>query len=147
MTSDDHGDETEMMDEEELQKQRIELDISVDISGATPEQVELYEEMADLFEERFQTFVEKNLDYGSSFLTAGEVDAILGGEEGPFDSSREANLYKLFTRIQDKDQRFYQQVFCNGDNRVDESAAETAGDAGVYWFMVEWLLRNRGDRE
>jgi len=119
----------------------ITLEVEVEVPGATEEQVEMYEEMAELFATRFETFVTKNLDYGSSFLTAGKVDDVLGGDQGPFDSAREANLYKLFTRIQDKDQRFYQQVFCGGDNLVGEAAAETAGDAGVYWFMVEWLLR------
>jgi len=126
----------------------ISISAEVDIDGATEQQRELYEQMAELFEERFELFVEKNLDYGSSFLTAGKVDQALSGEHGgPFDSARESNLYKLFTRIQDKDQRFYQQMFCNGQNRVDESAAETAGDAAVYWLMVEWLLRFRGDDE
>lgn len=123
--------------------QTVTFEASVDVSGATEEQVEMYEQMASLFGERFETFVTKNLDYGSSFLTAGQVDQALGGKhpEKPFDSAEEANLYKLFTRIQDKDQRFYQQAFCNGQNHVEESVAETAGDAGVYWFMVEWLLR------
>jgi len=117
----------------------ITLETEVDASGASDQQLEMYEQMADLFEERFETFVEKNLDYDSSFLTAGQVDSIYGG--GPFENAQHANLYKLFTRIQDKDQRFYSLVFGDGENRVDELPAETAGDAGVYWFMVEWLLR------
>jgi hypothetical protein len=118
----------------------VTLEIEVEVPGATEEQVAMYRDMADIFEQRFQTFVEKNLDYGSSFLTAGEVDMALGGGEGPFDTMREANLYKLFTRIQDKNQRFYQQAFCGGDNLVGEDLAETAGDAMVYWAMVNWLV-------
>lgn len=118
----------------------ITLNVEVEVEGASDEQVSMYNEMADLFEDRFELFVEKNLDYGSSFKTGGQLDAILSGGNGPFDTAREANLYKLFTRIQDKNQRFYQQAFCNGANRVNESAAETAGDAAVYWFMVNWLL-------
>jgi hypothetical protein len=118
------------------------LHAEVDVSDATDEQRAMYEDMADLFAERFDLFVYKNLDYGSSFLSAGRVDQALSGEhDGPFGDARTANLYKLFTRIQDKDQRFYQQAFCGGQDHVNESASETAGDAAVYWFMVEWLLR------
>lgn len=121
----------------------VRLELEVEAPGATDEQLEMYDEMAGIFAERFETFVQKNLDYGSSFLTAGEVDDVLDPGDGPFDTAREANLYKLFTRIQDKDQRFYNLVFANADDKVGEKPAETAGDAGVYWFMSEWLLRHR----
>ena len=125
--------------------QTVTLEVEVDAEGATRKQLEMYREMADLFESRFETFVSKNLDYGSSFLTAGQMDEILDTGGGPFDSAQEANLYKLFTRIQDKDQRFYNLVFSSGTDHVNETAAETAGDAGVYWFMVEWLLKHGDD--
>lgn len=121
----------------------VTLEIEVPAPGATDDQLAMYQQMADIFEERFETFVEKNLDYDSSFLTAGQVDAIYGG--GPFDTAHEANLYKLFTRIQDKDQRFYSLVFGSGENLVGEKPAETAGDAMVYWAMVEWMLRHGGN--
>jgi hypothetical protein len=120
----------------------VTLHAEVDIAGASDQQRRIYEQMADIFERRFELFVEKNLDYNSSFLTAGEVEQTLDSGNGPFDSSEEANLYKLFTRIQDKDQRFYSLAFENNDDRVGESAAETAGDAAVYWFMVQWLIEN-----
>lgn len=123
--------------------QTVTLELELEVPGATGEQLSMYQEMAELFEERFALFVEKNLDYDSSFLTAGEVDAIYGG--GPFENAQHANLYKLFTRIQDKDQRFYSLVFGSGEDLVGEKPAETAGDAGVYWFMVEWLLRYNSD--
>lgn len=119
---------------------QVTLDVTVDAPGASDEQLQMYEEMAALFADRFETFVSKNLDYDSSFLTAGKVEQALDSGDGPFDSERQANLYKLFTRIQDKDQRFYSLVFGSGEDLVDESAAETAGDAAVYWFMVNWLL-------
>jgi hypothetical protein len=122
----------------------VTLDVEVDTSGATDRQQEIYEQMADIFERRFELFVEKNLDYNSSFLTAGEVEQTLDSGDGPFDSEREANLYKLFTRIQDKDQRFYSLAFEGDEDRVGETAAETAGDAAVYWFMCQWLLENDG---
>lgn len=120
----------------------VKLEITVEVPNATDEQVAMYRDMAQIFEQRFETFVTKNLDYGSSFLTAGLVDEIYGS--GPFETAEEANLYKLFTRIQDKDQRFYNLVFGDGENLVQEKAAETAGDAGVYWFMVQWLLEYEG---
>lgn len=118
------------------------LDTEVSIEGATEEQAQMYVEMAAIFEEMYEQFVSKNLDYGSSFLTAGEVDMAYDQGAGPFATEQEANLYKTFTRIQDKDSRFYNQAFGGGQNRVDEDADETAGDAGVYWFMVVWMLRH-----
>jgi hypothetical protein len=123
----------------------VTLKVEVDASGASDDQLSMYAQMADIFEERFETFVQKNLDYDSSFLSAGKVDTILDSGDGPFDSAFEANLYKVFTRIQDKDQRFYSLAFNGNNDRVGESAAETAGDAGVYWFMVEWMLRHNQD--
>lgn len=118
-----------------------ELVAEIDKDQMSEEQREMYEQMARIFEERFETFVQKNLDYDSSFLSAGEVEQALDSGDGPFDSAFDANLYKVFTRIQDKDQRFYSLAFANNADHVGEDASETAGDAGVYWFMVEWMLR------
>jgi hypothetical protein len=128
-----------------MSEDTVTLEVEVDISGASPEQAEMYEEMAELFGDRFELFVEKNLDYDSSFVSAGEIEQALDSGGGPFDSVQQSNLYKLFTRIQDKDQRFYSLAFTNNEDRVGETAAETAGDAGVYWFMIEWLLRYNND--
>lgn len=121
----------------------ITLEVEVDVSEVSVHQRSIYEEMADIFERRFKLFIQKNLDYSSSFLTAGEIEQTLDNGGGPFNSANEANLYKLFTRIQDKNQRFYSLVFGNNTDRVGESAAETAGDAAVYWFMVQWLIENK----
>lgn len=123
----------------------VTLSAEVDTTGASEQQQRIYEQMADIFERRFELFVEKNLDYNSSFLTAGEVEQTLDSGNGPFDTEQEANLYKLFTRTQDKQQRFYSQTFEGDEDRVGESAAETAGDAAVYWFMVQWLIENNDD--
>lgn len=131
---------------EDSTENTVTLEVTVDTTGATDEQQAMYEEMAGLFEERFALFVNKNLDYDSSFLSAGKVEQALDSGGGPFDSVAEANLYKLFTRIQDKDQRFYSLAFTDNEDRVGEAAAETAGDAAVYWFMVQWLLEH-GDNE
>lgn len=125
-----------------------ELVAEIDTEQVSEEQKEMYEEMADIFAERFALFVQKNLDYDSSFLSAGKVEQELDNGDGPFDTAVEANLYKLFTRIQDKDQRFYSLAFTHNDDRVGESAAETAGDAAVYWFMVQWLIeQSESDEE
>jgi len=119
--------------------------------NASDEQHKLFEQMAELFEQRLQLFIDKNVDYGSSFLTAGEIEQVLDSGGGPFDSATDANLYKLFTRIQDKNQRFYQQAFGGGENAVGEDLAETAGDAAVYWMIINWMathqLSNSNDFE
>lgn len=123
----------------------VTLTTTVDAEGASDEQLEMYREMATLFAEGFELFVKKNIDYDSSFLSAGKVDQILDNGDGPFDSEFEANLFKLFTRIQDKNQRFYSLAFCNNDDTVGEQMSETAADAAVYWFMVAWMLHYAED--
>lgn len=128
----DHDDEEETLT----------LSVEVDVSDASLEQGKMYADIAEIFGSRYELFVNKNLDYDSSFLSAGKVEQALDNGDGPFNSAREANLYKLFTRIQDKDQRFYSLAFTGNEDRVGESAAETAGDAGVYWFMVQWLIEH-----
>jgi len=133
-------DETERLFSVSQAEGDIILSAGIDASGATAEQRQMYREIADIFERRFELFVQKNLDYDSSFLSAGKVEQALDSGGGPFDTVEEANLYKLFTRIQDKDQRFYSLAFTENEDRVGEAAAETAGDAAVYWFMVQWLL-------
>jgi len=119
-------------------EQTVTLEVEVECPRATDQQLQMYEEMADLFAARFETFVSKNLDYGSSFLTAGEVDAVYDG--GPFEDAQHANFYKLFTRCQDKEQRFYNMVFGDGQDHVGEKIAETTGDNMVYWAIITWLL-------
>lgn len=127
-------------EEDTVENETVTLEVEVDVSEASSKQQDMYAEMADIFADRFELFIEKNLDYDSSFVSAGKVEQSLDNGDGPFDSEEESNLYKLFTRIQDKDQRFYSLAFTDNEDRVGETAAETAGDAGVYWFMVQWLI-------
>jgi hypothetical protein len=135
-------DETERLFSIQQSDGDVILSTGVDAEGASGNQLAMYNQMAKIFEDRFELFVQKNLDYDSSFLSAGKVEQALDNGDGPFDSVEEANLYKLFTRIQDKNQRFYSLAFTDNEDRVGEAAAETAGDAAVYWFMVQWLLEN-----
>lgn len=109
---------------------------NIDTMDATDEQKEMYDEMASLYEQNFKTFVRKNMDYGSSFLTSGEIDMVYGDV---WENSRQANLYKTFTRIQDKNQRFYNLAFDGGSDHVGEDLQEVALDAANYWMMIAWL--------
>lgn len=113
---------------------------AVDVSDVDGTQQQMYREMARLFEEQFELFINKNRDYDSSFETGGEVEQLLG--DGPFDDAETANLYKLFTRIGDKRQRFFTQAFCNGDDNVNESLHETAKDAMNYYAMLAYLTND-----
>lgn len=122
------------------------LSTGVDADGANAEQREMYWEMADIFADQFAEFVQKNLDYDSSFQSAGKVDQILDNGDGPFDTVSDANLYKVFTRIQDKNQRFYSMAFCDNEDRVGEDLVETATDAATYWFMIAWMVKH-GDSD
>jgi hypothetical protein len=118
------------------------MNTSIDVSDATEEERALYEQMAEIYEQQFRTFVEKNMDYSSSFLTSGKVEQQYDG--GPFDSALHANLYGVWKRQQDKDQRFYERAF-NGTDTVDEPLTETTADAMNYWAILTWLARHGGD--
>ena len=116
------------------------LNTVVNVDGATDQQIKLFEQIAKLLEQNYTTFVEKNLDYGSSFTLGGELTSLRDG--GPFEDAKKANLYQTFTRSGDKRNRFYQQVFAGGDDRVGEGAVETALDNANYWIMMAWILRH-----
>jgi len=114
------------------------LDTSIDVSTATEEQKWLFAELADLVESNYETAVQKNLDYGSTFLTGAVREHV--GSESPFDDAMETALYRLFTRAGDKRERFQQQVFGQGENLVNEDAKETALDNANYWMLIAWTL-------
>ena len=126
-----HGDDVET--------DTIIMGTAIDVSDVGGKTQSMYRDMAAIYEDQYSLFVEKNMDYGSSFETGGEVEQLLG--DGPFDDAETANLYKLFTRIGDKRQRFFTQAFCDGDNNVNESLHETARDAMVYWSIVAYLTQ------
>lgn len=118
---------------------QIVMGCSVDASEMPDEQVTLVQQMANVFEEQFALFVEKNRGYGNVFETGGHSE--MQRDEPVFDTPFEANLYRLWCRIQDKDNRFYSQAF--GESDDIESLSETSGDAANYWMMVTLLSRYR----
>jgi hypothetical protein len=123
-----------------MDRECVTLDATVDVSGTDVETQQVIREMARIFEQQFETFVARNLDYGSSFLRTGESVEQYDG--GPFTDAKRANLYGLFTRTGDKRNRFYHQVFADGVNASDESVAETAMDAATYWTLVAWVVQH-----
>lgn len=114
---------------------------SVDVSEASEQQKRMYLTMAEMVESNYKVFVNKNLDYSSSFLVGGQKDALHDG--GPFDTPREANLYQTYTRIQDKDNRFYNLVFNDHDRQVnDEDVIDVCLDAANYYLMLALILKD-----
>lgn len=123
----------------------VALDCLVNVSDATDEQKQMYRQLASIYEDQFKTVVQKNMDYSSSFLQGGVRDANRDG--GPFDEPLLANLYKLWTRNDDKGDRFYEQVFGGGNYFVGENVSETSGDAMNYWALTTWMLLYGGEDE
>lgn len=134
-------DELKRLDPDQLETDPndiIALETCVDASGATDEQLQMYHEMADMVEDNFRLFVEKNRDYGSSFVTGGEVEQAMGGHV--FDDAQSAAAYQLLTRIYDKKQRIYNLLYGDESDHVGEPTKETALDMANYALMLAWLI-------
>lgn len=137
-------DDIAKLDDVELQTTEYEseatLDTSINTEGATESQLWMFAEISELVESNFETLVEKNLDYGTAFLNGAVREHV--GSESPFDDSLDTALYRLFTRVGDKRERFQQQVIGEGSDRVNEDAVETALDAANYWLLIAWTLEH-----
>lgn len=116
------------------------LDISLDVDGASDQQLWMFAELATMVEDNYTTLVEKNLDYGTAFLNGAVREHV--GSASPFEDAMESSLYRLFTRSSDKRDRFQEQVFGEGDDLVNEDAVETALDNANYWLLIAWTLEN-----
>lgn len=121
-------------------KRTVSLSTTVDVTDVGAEQIRLFEQFASLYEELFETFVEKNLGYGSSFRHIGTHLAERDG--GPFDDPTRAALYAQFTQTGHKRERFHSLVFGDGQDQVKEDPEDTCLDAANYWLFSAYLIRN-----
>jgi hypothetical protein len=89
------------------------------------------------------TFVAKNLDYGSSYVLTGTTINLWFPEGIVLDSPVKHVFMGLLTRMLDKLIRTSNLVLRAKKEQVaDEKAYVTMGDLGVYGFMTAELLKN-----
>lgn len=88
------------------------------------------------------TFVQKNTDYGSSYILAGETIELWFPEGVTLDSQLKVIFFQLLTRMLDKLIRTSNLVLRGKAELVeDEKAYQTIADNGVYSFMTAELLK------
>lgn len=120
----------------------VALATAVDVTEASDEQHQMYQDMARMVEDNYETFVNKNMSYGNSFLNT-EVGL---NEGGPFDSQLESNANGLMVRMTDKMTRLENILLTDSEDRVGEKAVETALDLANYSTMLAYLCQqNEGD--
>lgn len=108
--------------------------IGVDVpDNVSDEQEWMYVQLASIYQESLQTVIDKDQDYGSSYLNTRD--------ESPFDDELQEQLYNLAVRCEDKTSRFFIQALGDGQNCVDEDTDETTVDAAGYWMLMTWVLR------
>lgn len=118
-------------------------DLSVAVTVDGYELDETQQSVVDLYEENIATFIQKNHDYGSSFVNSAKIESILkhgdvvDAELGPIIARQ------IFVRgFLDKLSRFYQLTLSDTEQAVDdESVIDTLLDLGNYAIMLASQLR------
>lgn len=83
------------------------------------------------------TFVQKNNDYGNSYIIAAETIQLWFPEGVSLDSPLKITFFQLLTRMLDKMIRTSNLILRSKTNEVeDEKAYQTIADNGVYSFMT-----------
>lgn len=89
------------------------------------------------------TFVEKNSDYGNSYIVAGETIKLWFPDGINLDTQLKMTFFQLLTRMLDKLMRVSNLILRGKENKVsDEKAYQTIADNGVYSFMAAEICLN-----
>jgi len=123
----------------------VTLHADVSVPDASEAETERYEQMAQLLEDNFLTFIDKDRQYGSAYSTLAEIHETY--EMNVFDSPLDASLFGLFTRLSDKQQRFATLAFSDTKRYDEESLRDTALDAANYWLLVALQLTDENAYE
>jgi len=118
----------------------ITMEMTMDVSDLGEKQTQMLCELATLYENGFREVVEKNRDYGGSFLRTG--CKLAATEADPFENATRSQVYGILTRTGDKRERLIENVFGDGDASVSDPASVTAAEAANYYFMVAFILDN-----
>jgi|AntAceMinimDraft_16_1070373.scaffolds.fasta_scaffold17641_3 hypothetical protein len=99
--------------------------------------------VCDLFDSRKILFIEKNKNYGCSYLKSAEIlKFILEDKELNLNTSGDHAAYQLITRMMDKIIRFCTLRFTEQNDSVNESIIDTAADLSVYAAMLSEIEKN-----
>jgi hypothetical protein len=94
------------------------------------------------------TFVQKNADYGNSYIIAGKTIELWFPEGVSLDSPLKITFFQLLTRMLDKMIRTSNLILRSRTNEVeDEKAYQTIADNGVYSFMTAEICLNGVDAD
>lgn len=118
----------------------VTMSVTADVSDLGSKEVEMLQLLANQYEESFQEVVNKNRDYGASFLRTG--CKLAATDADPMDGAVRSQAYGLLTRTGDKRERLIENVFGDGDSTVSAPASETAAECGNYWFFMSFILAN-----
>jgi hypothetical protein len=89
------------------------------------------------------TFVDKNTDYGNSYIVAAETLRLWFPDGVVLDTLLKTTYYQLLVRMLDKLIRTTNLVLRQGTECVqDEKAYVTIADNGVYSFMAAEVLKH-----
>ncbi len=95
-----------------------------------------------------ETFIQKNQDYGCSYIVAARTIEMWFPEGLNLDSSLKITFFQLLTRMLDKMIRTANLVLRGKDPEVDdEKAYQTMADNGVYSFMTAEICLNGADED
>ena len=121
-------------------KQHVTMECTMDISDLDAEDKEVICQLARQFEDSFETIVQKNRDYGFSFLTSGKKLTESAGS--PFNSPMRSQAFGLLTRTGDKRERLINNVYGNGSAAVSDEPHVTAKEASNYYQFLALVLEN-----
>jgi hypothetical protein len=122
-----------------VQSDTIELSVSVDVSDMDDSDKKVIIALSELFERNFRELINKNRDYGFSFLRTG--CKLAGTDADPFDSPTRSQVYGLLTRSGDKRERVIENVYGEGDATVSDDPYVTARECANYWLFMALVLK------
>lgn len=118
----------------------VTMAVTVDVSDMNERGVEVLQALARSYEDAFQEVVDKNRDYGFSFLATGCKLAATDG--APFETPVRSQTYGLLTRTGDKRERLIENVYGDGSAAVSDEPHLTARECGNYWFFTSFVLEH-----
>ncbi|MEM4260774.1 MAG: hypothetical protein QXG00_06050 [Candidatus Woesearchaeota archaeon] len=103
------------------------------------------ENVYKLFDEKKELFINKNKDYGCSYIKAGMIlNMILDNQKIILEKTDDHVAYQIITRMLDKIIRYCNLRFIMKDKEgnVKEKSSDTLSDLGVYSLMLSELENN-----
>lgn len=100
----------------------------------------------ETYTENILTFIQKNKNYGNSFVTGAKIESMLKNGEVVDSDIPDFASRQIFVRgFLDKLSRFYQLQFEDETDEVGEEVDDTLLDLGNYAIMLASILREHED--